>query len=64
MPRGFGIVKVFTFPAVEFDGLNVRKVGHASREERVILTHDTGAFAEVTFLVFLELKKFSQPVNF
>ena len=52
---GFGIVQVLAFAAVEFDGLDVREVGHAGREEGVVGAGDAGAFAEVGFFVFFEL---------
>jgi hypothetical protein len=51
----FGVVKIFTFGAVQFDSLDIRIVGLAHRKERVCLAHYSGTFAEVAFLVFLKL---------
>lgn len=57
MAAGFGVIDVFTFAAVELDGLGGRDVGQASREEGVGVTHDARTFAKVSFLVLLELKE-------
>jgi len=56
---GFRVVEIFTFATVEFDGLNVGKVGHTGRKERVVLAHDAGTFAKIAFLVFLKLNTVS-----
>lgn len=58
----FWVVEVFAFTAVELDGLDVGKVGHAGWEERVVLAHDTGTFAKVAFFVFLKLNSLSLSV--
>ena len=55
MARGFGIVEVFAFAAVELDGLDVREICHACRKKRVRAAHDSGAFTKVAFFVFLKL---------
>lgn len=52
---GFGVVEVFAFGAVEFDGLDVWVVGHAGGQERGRGAEDAGTFAEVGFFVFFEL---------
>ena len=56
VPGGFRVVEVFAFGAVEFDGLDVGKVGHAGWEEEVGVAHDAGAFAKVAFFVLVELE--------
>ena len=55
--RGFGVVEVFAFGAVEFYGLHVGEVGHAGGEEGVRFAVDAGASAKVVFLVFFELER-------
>lgn len=52
---GFRVVEVLALGAVEFDELGVGGIGHAGGEEMVCFAVDAGAFAEVAFLVFLEL---------
>ena len=52
---GFGVVEVFAFWAVEFDGLLARVVGLAHWQERLGVAEHTRAFAEVGFLVLVEL---------
>lgn len=49
--RGFGVVDILAFPAVEFHGLGLGDVGEAGGEERVGEAGDAGAFAEVGFFV-------------
>ncbi len=63
MPRGFRIIEVFAFAAVEFDGLDVGEVGHAGRKEGMVLAHNAGAFAKVAFLIFLKLDTVSLSVS-
>lgn len=53
--RGFWIVDVFAFGAVEFCGFGCGDVGETHWEERVRATCYARAFAKVAFLVFLEL---------
>lgn len=52
---GFRVVEVFTFGAVELDGLDVGVVRHAHGEERVVFAHDARTLAEIALLVFLQL---------
>ena len=56
MAGGFGIIEIFAFAAVELNGLDIGEVGEASGEEWVRKAGDTGAFAEVGFLVLFQLK--------
>lgn len=56
VPRRFRVVEVLAFGAVELDGLDVRVVRHAGREERRGAAEDPRAFAEVGFLVFFQLR--------
>ena len=55
VPGGFGVVEVFAFGAVEFDGLDVWIIGHAGGEEGGGGAEDARAFAEIGFFVFFEL---------
>ncbi len=55
VPRRLRVVEVLAFGAVELDGLDVRVVGHAGREERGGAAEDPRAFAEVGFFVFFQL---------
>lgn len=57
VPRRFRVVEVLAFGAVELDGLDVRVVRHAGREERRGAAEDPRAFAEVGFLVFFQLRQ-------
>lgn len=52
---GFGVVEIFAFRAVEFDGLDVWIVGHACGKEGGGAAEEAGAFAEIGFFVFFEL---------
>lgn len=54
---GFGVVEIFAAGAVEFYGLDVGVVGHSRGEEGVGCAEDAGAFAEVAFFVFVELRQ-------
>ena len=50
------VVDVLTLGAVHLDRLLVREIGLAHREQGVGVADDAGAFAEVGFLVFVELE--------
>lgn len=64
VPGGFGVVRVLAARAVEFDGLEVRDVGETHGEERVGVTHDSGAFPELGFLVLVELLREGLVMDF
>lgn len=53
--RGFRIVDIFTFGAIELHCLHIWVVGLAHRKERMCLAHDSRAFSKIRLLVFLEL---------
>ena len=61
---GFGVVEVFAFGAVEFDGLDVGVVGHAGGEEWGGGAEDAGTFAEVGFFVFFQLAMYRRQRTF
>lgn len=52
---GFGVVDVFAFGAVEFDGALVGEVGLAHGQEGMAFTQDARTLAKVAFLVLVKL---------
>lgn len=52
---GFGVVDVFAFRAIEFDGAHVGKIGLAHRQEGMAITHDARTLAKFAFLVLVKL---------
>ena len=55
MTRRFGVVDILASGTKKFDGARIRNVVLAHRKERVSVTHDAGAFAEVTLFVLFKL---------
>lgn len=55
MARRLGVVDILAFRAEEFNGAHVRDVVLAHREQRVSITHNTGAFAKIAPFVFVKL---------
>ena len=53
--RGFWIVKIFAFSAVEFHGRCAGYVMLTHWEERLMVAEDAWAFAEVVLLIFFQL---------
>ena len=52
---GLGVVEIFAFRTVQLDGLLAGVVAETHGEEGLGFAEDAGAFAEVSFLVFVEL---------
>lgn len=63
MTRRFGVVDILAPGTKKFDGARVRNVVLAHRKERVSVTHDAGAFAEVTLFVLFKLIYQAQYVS-
>lgn len=52
---GLGVVDVFAFGAVEFDGAHIGEVGLAHGQKGVAFTQDTRTLAKVALLVLVKL---------
>lgn len=63
MTRRLGVVDILALGAVQANSALVGNVVLAHGQEGVSITHNTGAFAEIAALVFLNLDCPSEPLH-